>query len=268
VRRAALWIAALVVVGCRTVPAPPILGVPIPADDPRPQALLERLGETAASRHSMRGSVRLSVDSEELTYRGSQRVAASRPARLRVEILGLFSQVAAVLTTDGRIFQFLEAGAKQAEIGPVRSDLLWRVARIDLEPREAVAILIGATTPGGALELAVAEERSEGVVVLRLDDARGNPRQRLSFDAAGLLTRTENWDAGGEPTWEARFSDYDDRDGSAFANRVDLEFPRTGASARVQFGSVELNPTLPDELFFLRVPKRVSSAGGGGGEGG
>jgi hypothetical protein len=103
----------------------------------------------------------------------------------------------------------------------------------------------------------------DGGIRVHLLDDRGRARQRFTFDPEGRLRRLENWNADGAPLWEARYQEYRDLAGSPFAHQVELRFPRTGARADLRFRSVELNPTLPDELFVLSLPERVSSAPGG-----
>ncbi len=267
-RWAAFLVAALVLTACRAPLPSPDAGVALEVGDPRPARLLAALDEVAESRSTLRAVTRIAVDSEDLTFRATQRVLARRPAGLRVEVMGLFGQVAAVLTTDGHTFQFLEAGSPVVEMGLVTPDLLWHVARIDLVPEDAVGLLLGAPRLANDRRAAAAHQMRDGEVRVRLDDDRGRTRERLAFDPAGRLVGVEAWDPVGDIAYEARFDDFEDRDGEAFANRVELEFPRTGARATVQFRGVELNPELDPGLFFLERPERVSSApdrfGGGG----
>ena len=81
----------------------------------------------ALARRGLSGRARLAVDGHDgaLRLRGSQRVALERPARLRVEVLGLFDQTLAVLVTDGERYQFFRANDRTWESGPVGPDLLW-----------------------------------------------------------------------------------------------------------------------------------------------
>lgn len=267
-RFAALLVAALWLSGCVTPARPPEIGVPLPADDPRPEALVSGLAEEAAARRSLRGVVRLSVDAEDASWRTTQRILALRPSRLRVEVMGLFGQVAAVLTTDGHTYQFAEAGRPGVERGRVTPDLLWQIARVDLAPEVAVGLLLGAPLPTDGREVVAARELEDGEIRVRLDDERGRIRQELAFDGAGRLVGVDAWDARGAPSYEARFEEFRDVGGQAFADRVDLRFPRTGARASVRFRGVELNPEIAPRLFFLEGPERVSSdpelVGGGG----
>lgn len=267
-RRAGLAaIALMVVAGCHSPPPEPRdpgAGELLSADDPRPATLLEALRAGTESRDAMRGVLRFSVDAPDLQFRGTQRVAARRPARLRVEILGLFSQIMGVLATDGRIYQYYEAGSGETEWGRVTPGLLWEVSRIDVEPAEAVRFLLGAPVASKSLVQGRAEERPDGSIRVQLDDARGQMRQRFDFDPDGRLRRLEEWDPRANPLREFVWDDYRDVEGADFPHKLALHFPRMGGEATFHFQRVELNPDLPDEVFVLDVPKRVSSPPGGG----
>jgi hypothetical protein len=195
-------------------------------------------------------------------------MAVTRPARLRVEILGLFDQVAALLVTDGPRYQLYDARSAELEEGVVSADLLWRVARVDLEPEEAVELLLGAPLPLPGLSLAEARIQSDGRIALTQRDDRDVLRQRLEFDAAGRLRRVERFDAGGGLLWRGSFDDYRELpapDGSlqSFAFGVSLRFPRVEAEAELRFVRVTLESELPGDLFVLRLPARSSLPDGG-----
>jgi hypothetical protein len=259
VRRAAFALAALVVAaGCRH-PGP---GRPLDPDDARVRGALAGLASRVERREALRAVARFSVDSEDLSFRSSQRLAARRPASLRVELLGLFSQVAGVLVTDGRFYQFYDAGTGELEQGPVTPHLLWDVARVDLSAGQAVELLLGGAAPGARLQRAAAELLPDGGLGVRLDDVRGTPRQRFRFDAQGRLRSVEVLDWRGLPLWEAAYDDYREVGGESFAYDIDVRFPRLDARASFRFQQVELASELPDALFRLDLARRPARAVG------
>ncbi|MBW2418575.1 MAG: DUF4292 domain-containing protein [Deltaproteobacteria bacterium] len=241
-----------VVLGCRA-PGP---GAALSPDDPRPDALVQALRTRAASHQTMRGTARLSLDAEDLRFRRPQRMAVKRPAHLRVEILGLFGQLAAVLVTDGEVYQYFDVRSGEGSEGAVTSDLLWRLARVDLAPAEVVELLLGAPLPGPGLVRAGAVESREGAVAILFEDTARRARQRFEFDALGRLLRLESFDEAGTLSWEARFEDYREVEGTPFAHDVQLRFPRVSARASLSFKRVQLGPELSDELFVLTLPER------------
>lgn len=226
---------------------------PLAPADTRPGALLDALAQTGAARRSLRGVARLAVEGPAGGGRARQILLLERPARLRVEILGLLDQRVAVLTTDGVHYRLYRAEDGSLTGGPVHDALLWEVAGLAVTPEQAVQILLGAPEPPPGARLAGGAELADGRVRLdlRVPDRPGTTR--LEFDPAGRLIGWARLGAGGEALQEARFGDYRALGGDAFPFTIELADRTTGAEARVHFASVELDPVLAPELFELRV---------------
>ncbi len=250
-RSAALLAAALLgaAAGCRTLQ--PL--VPLDPGDPRPGALLASLEARAAERRGLRGVARVALDGRGGSSRSSQVLVLERPARLRVEILGLLNQALAVLVTDGAVYDFFRVEDRARESGPVRPGLLWEWAGIALTPAQAVDLLLGAPAPAPGLAVS-ALGRGDGDVQVDLRAAGGALSQRYEFDAAGRLRGAAAFAGDAEPLWEARYDGYAEVGGSAFAHEISLRFPALGTRAEVRFRSVELNPDLPPDAFVLNIP--------------
>jgi hypothetical protein len=202
----------------------------------------------------MRGAARLALDSPDLRFRRPQRLAVQRPGQLRVELLGLFDQVAALLTVDGSSYAFFDAANGGLRRGVVHDDLLWQTARIALRPEEAVELLLGfpprleGALPTRALEL------EGGVVRVELRNSAGAGEQ-LDFDALGVLLRAERVDARGRREWTVRFGDrFAGPSAPGFPREIEIEFPQLEARVELSFSRVELPPLLPGELFVLHLP--------------
>ncbi|MCZ6464713.1 MAG: hypothetical protein O7A09_10290 [Proteobacteria bacterium] len=260
-RRAALLLAALsLLVGCQT-PGPVRTLSP---DDPRVTGVLARLRERAEARQSLRALAHFVVNAEDRKFRGSQRLALRRPRSLRVELLGLFSQTAGLLATDGITYDYFDPRVGEVEHGRVWRRLLWQVARVDLTPAEAVSVLLGAPPPGLRLIPSEAQLLADGGLRVRLDNRQGEPRERIEVDSLGRLRRFEKFGRRGFSSWDVSYADYREIGDVSFAYDVDIRFPDLGASAVFRFREVELDLPLPDELFRLDLPNRVSSARGEG----
>jgi hypothetical protein len=243
--RVALLAAPLLVAACRTLsPA-----VPLPADDPRPQAYLAAWGAWAEERRSLRGVVRLAVDGDALRLRSRQVLVAERPSRLRVEVQGLLNQTIAVLVTDGERYELLRAEVRAIERGPVHAGLLWEVAGLALTPREAVELLLGAPQLDTSLRVAAARQTPGGEVSLDLVDPAGEVRQRVAFDRDARLRGFERREDG-HRLWSARYDEYEPVGATAFAHAIALELAG-GIQAELRLRGVELNPTLPADIFQL-----------------
>ena len=259
-KRAALALAAalLLQIGCRTLPSHVVR---LAVDDPRPHALLAGWTARAGELRSLRGSARVSLDGARGASFARQLLALERPARLRVEVLGLLNQRIAVLATDGERFDLYRSESGAVESGEIRPSVLWEVAGVPLTPEEAVGVLLGAPQmqrPGGettgAVESADAAVRFE----IRGSDLHWSV---LEFDAQELLSGYQLTGPQG-PLFQVRYRDYRDVDGTHFAHRVELDFPFSQIQAEVKFGGVQLNPVLPENVFRLELPERVFSPSG------
>ena len=231
---------------CATARAP--APTPLRASDPRPAALLASVTRDAATRRALRGVARLAIDGPAGAGRAKQILVLERPARLRVEVLGLLDQTLAVLVTDGARYRLVRSQDRSVEEGPVYDALLADVAGLSVTPEQAVRLLLGAPQ-GAAEQLESAAQLSDGGMRLVLRSYGASRREELDCDAAGNVQRWALLGAGGEPLLEARYGDRRALGGVAFAHEVELRDLRTDASVRIAWTRVELDPVLPPELF-------------------
>ncbi|HYB13444.1 MAG TPA: hypothetical protein VEG67_08225 [Myxococcota bacterium] len=247
-------------VGCRAVLPP----VPLPPDDPRPQALLSALAAEAEGRHSLRGSVKLSLDGPAGSFRASQVLLVEKPAHLRVEVQGFLSQTVAVLVTDGERFQLYRAGERSVEDGRVYPGLLWQVAQVDLTPEEAVEVLLGAPRVPPGLVPTQALRLHDGGIRVALGDPLGPSQRVLEWGPDAHLRRFETRTPGDSILWQAEFRDWQRKGDAWFAHAVALHFPVSKTEVELNFREVELNPELPSDAFVLPEPSSAATRGGGG----
>jgi len=231
--------------------------LPVGLDDSRIVALAAALEHTAADRSSLVGAAHLSLTAPDLRFSRPQRVAVQEPAQMRMEILGLFNQVAAILTTDGARFQLYEPGAEIQE-GPVSAALLWRVARVDLEPAEAVSVLLGVPWQRES-RLEAARELPDGTLLLAYRHPHSGGRRIFEFAPPAYLTRVRERAADDSLVWQTSYDDYrpvGTHGERAFAHSVSIEFPRVEANAEFRFDTAELNRALPASAFDLARSRR------------
>ncbi len=248
---------------CRTIPP---AAVPLAPDDPRPAALLSAWERGAEQRRGLRGRAKLSVDgaSGGVRVRGKQVLVLERPARLRIEVLGLFNQTLAVLVTDGKRFELFRVEDRSFETGEVHRDLLWQQTRIALTPDEVVELLLGVPRADPSLVPVVALGTREGSVRIDLADANGSVRRRVGFDAEGRLRWIEAV-GDGEVEWRASFDRYELVGDTLFAHAISLDVAAGRTHAEISLRDVELNPELSPDIFRLRPPPLGGSEAGEGG---
>jgi len=237
----------------------------LPADDPRPDALLSAWRAHTAGRDALQAIARFAVDApgtgvggRDVAWRSKQRMWLARPAHLRVEVLGFLDTTLLVLATDGDHYALLETQQRRFEEGPVYEGLLWDAARLDLTPGEAVEVILGAPEPDADLARGAAYAVGDRVRI-ELVDVEGRVRRKVEFGAGGELRRLAQSDAEGRPVWEADFDDYVDLGGAPFARNVALRSASGRARAELTLRSVELNPGVSPELFQLRAPAGLES---------
>jgi hypothetical protein len=249
------------VASCQTLSPRPELEpeVALGASDPRPRAFIGRLTIAAAQRTSLRGALRMSLISPDLNFRRPQRLAVRRSGDMRIEVMGLFGLVAGVLVTDGDRYQRYEALTGSFTSGDITPDLLWRVARMALEPAEATSLLLGVPAPSHGTHLVGAYGNASGQVLIYFRDAAETFQEKFVFDEVGSLVAMSRSRKGGHVVWDARFGDYREVAGEPFAFEVQLHFPEVGAKADLNFDNVRFNDELADGLFVLRNPNGAGS---------
>jgi hypothetical protein len=236
---------------------------PLAPSDPRPQAFVDDLADLAEQRHSLRGVARVAVDSEdgEVNIRANQRLVIERPGRLRVEVLGFLSATAAVLATDGERYEFFLAEDRSYQSGPVHPHLLWEVSRIALSPEEVIQLVLGAPLPEVEYQLGPALGTGDGQIEVMLTDPAGAHLRTLVFDAKGLLRRVDVF-ARGRVAWSATFDDYSGVGERFFAHTLFLDFVSARTTAEVHLRDVEINPSLPGDVFHLQLAPSEGPPGG------
>jgi len=265
-RRPALLAAGLGIwlAGCATAPTGPArVTRPLPPDDARAQQLVDDMHAAAERRRALRGMASFSFDGSAGSVRSRQAIVLEQPSHLRIEVLGFLSQAVAVLVTDGQQFELFRAKGRVHRSGAVYPGLLFEVAQIDLTPAEGVALLLGAPPDVPGLRVAGAMGLEEGGVRVDLKDGRRVLRQRLEFDADGRLRRVESWAPGDRLVWSASYAHYQQLSGVEFAHAIELWFPESETRVELDFGSVQLNPELPPEVFHLDLPRARAPGGGG-----
>ncbi len=251
---------ALPLAACRTG----IPFEPLPSGDPRPGLLLDAFEQAAVERQALRGRARIDVESDSgRVLSGRQVIVVERPTRLRVEVLGLFDQALAVLTTDGDHFELFRTADLSFEQGPLRPELLWEEARIALSPEEAIGLLLGAPLPSPGLVPVRAEATPDGTVRVSLAAPGGPERRRLGFDPQGRLRRVEVLSDDGDLEWEAAFGDYEPVGGVSFAHAISLYVAQGKTRAEIRLRDVELNPQLPAGIWSVRPPRSAAFGGSG-----
>jgi hypothetical protein len=249
----------------------------LPLEDPKGRALLDEHLERADRRLALQGSARVLLDGPDFKLNRPQRIAVARPDRLRFEVLGLFDVLAALLVTDGDEFAFFDAATGDITRGAVTPDLLWELARLDLDPDEVVNLLLAAPKPSQGLEVVGLWRRAEGGLTyafateearcsgsrlgrcgpsgIDLDRVFDRGLEVFEFDGTGRLESMESIGFDRRTRFRAAFEAYggevDGSQGVAFPMAMTVESPQVGATARFEWKRVALSSSLPERVFAL-----------------
>ena len=234
---AVVWLAA-----CRTPGPPPPQLVPILGEEARIERWLSQLTAQESARQSVRLVGKLRIDGPGGTGGAKQVILAERPARLRFEALNFLGQTQTLLVTDGARFSFYDGTRLQS--GPVTASVLLERLSVDLEPREAVRLLLGLALESG-------DKAGDVHAILGLGDDRviHLSERRLRFDPAGELRAAASMTPGGELRWSLEYGAWRDVLGGRYPFAMAFYFPSTDLHARLELKEVELNPVLDPALF-------------------
>jgi hypothetical protein len=261
-----------------------LAGTRLPIDDPRAENVLRRYLDLVQSRTAMRGSARVLLEGPDFKLNRPQRILVERPARVRFEVIGLFDQLAAMLATDGRRFDFFEVSTGEISRGVVTPTLLWDLAKIDLDLHEVVGLLLGAPMPSPGIARAAVWLEPDGRIALVLgwpaampqgvcaDDAQqallepacfvsmdvvSEGGEIFLFDQSGRLSELRSLEPGGVVRFKATFEDYNPivaQDGEAdYPNRITIRSSAAESLARFDWKRVMLADELSDRLFEIPV---------------
>ncbi len=242
-----------IALGCATPPPPPAQSVDPGSAEVR--EALTRLAALGEARRALRAEARVRLDGATGASFARHLLILERPDRLRLEILGLVGQRVAVLASDGEGYDLYRAETGRVEQGRVHAGLLAEVAGVPLAPADLIALLLG--VPPRELGAPQAAERgADGRLALHFE-LPGGGRQHLLVDADGRLGAVRLEGQGARALVDVGYAEPDPATG--FARRVSLSFTSADLQADVEFGRVELDPSLADGLFRLDL---VSSPGG------
>jgi hypothetical protein len=206
--------------------------------------MLAALERDAAERRALRGVGHFAIDGPGGSRRAKQVLVTEPPYRWRIEILGLLDQTIGLFVSDGRRYRLTQSD-RSIETGEVDDTTFHDLTSgIDLTPGGVGSVLLAAPyfeAPRAARATTLPEG---GVRIVATGDVLYEGQQ-LEFDADGHLRR---WSVG--DTLEARYGDLRPlADGVVFPHEVELIDHVRGASLRVTWSRVELNPTLSPGLF-------------------
>lgn len=222
---------------------------------------------------SLRAEARVDQFNRKGRVRGTVMMFVARPNRLRFDAMTQFGP-AAVLTSDGPDFSFLDLRKKVFLQGPVCPSNIARLMGVAMKADD-LALLLLAQVPRIRANSTVMQCTEDGFYRIVRYGTDGL-RQEIDLDIreADLdsplteqrlrLLRVELYDPKGETEWRVSYDDYrvvrgpEERQGVAMPFSIRFVDPKRGGDTLVRFKTLELNVAIPSDVFRQQPPPGTS----------
>jgi len=182
-------------------------------------------------------------------FKAREQMIVRRPASLRVEAMSPLG-VALVVAADGGQIAVFDPSKDTLMRGPATAATLERFAQIPMAPQAAVRLLL-ALSPDGAMLTTPPSSQSDEADMKLLTYARAEGVvDELGF-TGGMLTRVRERLAGGQVSYEVRYSDYQDIGAIKFPYLVEATFPATGTTVKLRYERPIVDGEIADSTFVL-----------------
>ncbi|HEX9048898.1 MAG TPA: DUF4292 domain-containing protein [Anaeromyxobacter sp.] len=217
-----------------------------------PARLAVQVLAAQARTRSVRGEVRIKVESAERSGTVPALVAAEKPDRLLVQTLDFFGNTVAVLATADGNLTLYDARARVVYRGPATPENLARLVPLPLSPAALVQIVCGsAPLVSGEPESA---EAGRGHVELRISAGARRQELRIGPGADVLRSSIRVAGAAGPGTYDLEFGAFDGLEGIHFPAEVSLSAESPRVRMRLVWVDAEPNAALDRKTFTPRIP--------------
>lgn len=250
-RRLAIWMVSVVVLGgCTVRQEPPLLPASGPFEPPPLAELMRAVDARRDAIQSLRAVARMHYTSPSESRKAKQIIVAERPDRLRLEVLSPFGTVFVLTASDGTLAAYSRDEATVYR-GVASPENLARYAGVDLPIPTAVDLLLG-TPPVDRGEEGVVSRSAEGVELWQ-NRTRGS--QVTWFTTLLEPVRYEQRDEDGYVQLRATFEAYASVGGTRLPTFLDLELPPSRERIEITLRDPEVNPILASSVFALEAPR-------------
>jgi outer membrane lipoprotein-sorting protein len=247
------------VVACATRPTPrePV-SLSLPGTSP--EAILAPFDRRWRLAEGLRALARVTVASAQGRYSTRQTFLWQRPALLRLDTVSPFGQPTMTLVADPAHASIYYPQQGTFFEGPATAATLARFIGLPLDVEEVAPLLTGYIRPSPAQQVSTLFLQSdEGMYLLRFLRVGGALIQDVWVDPAQLLPRRAlRYTQQGGPAVDIAYSDFRPlTETFPFPHALVIWLPRVETEVRIQFLTVDLNPSLPPSVFHLSPPEGV-----------
>ena len=208
----------------------------IPEDLPRSEDILQIVKKRDEAVQSMRGLMSLLVRSGQKKLHIEEAFQVQKPAKIRIEALGLFGQPVFFLASDGiTLFLFLP-DEKRLYVGDSSASNISDVLPVSLELYEIVDILTGKIPFIDSRLQSASYDQKEGLMVIDLTPHQAiSSNQRLWVDIQkGTVVRGELRDGEGQLKWRVIFDRFQEIQGILTPTTIKIEIPGGPTTASIE----------------------------------
>jgi outer membrane lipoprotein-sorting protein len=214
-----------------------------------PAALAEQVNQSPRTLKSLKGFVRVQIQSSIGNYVLGQKLWYAQPDKLRLEIVGIFGIPAILVTMQGEDFQLFV---------PVRNILI-RGKAPDLGPAFSINDLLAGFLYGSRLEPSgsgVTLEENTGYYRVSWGD--GAYRQQALIDKKSriLIRQRTSSLKDGTLVREVDRSSLIKSGDSYYPRRISIYDREQKQKVTFLFSQLEFDPVLPTDTFTLKLPKQ------------
>jgi len=206
---------------------------------------------------SMRGLMSLLVKSGKRKYHLEEAFQIEKPAKIRIETLGLFGQPVFFLSSDGITLSLFLPDKKRLYIGASSANNISHAFPISLELHEIVDLLTGKIPLIDSRSARASYDQKEGLMIIDLTPQQDVfQKQRLWIDIQkDSVVRGELRNGEGHLTWRIIFDRFQELQGILTPTLIRIETAEGPTMASIELEELEMNPALRKDSFRLAVPE-------------
>lgn len=245
------------VTGCPYGTMPPILS-PIPIGDLTTENVSQSINQRMENFQTLRGRGRVRLQTWDEKYKFAEVFVLEKPARFRLETLGVFDQPAVFFLSDEQMLSLYVKKPNVYYSGVASRDNLFKLSGINLSVEHALQVFSGnpPAHPQMNVEWGMSLPELKQYYVERIF-VNQDLVQRIWFDTnLSVVSRVQEYLLStGELLLDIAFEDYrGDAGAYAIPARILIDRPLDKTRMEILYKSLEINQPIDTELFEFPPP--------------
>ena len=230
---------------------PELAGLPLTT----PEDILAVISARASRLHTLKAVAKIKLFSPEVKLSFKEAVVAQKPASLRLEALGLFSQTVHLILSNGRDLAVYSAQENRLYLGEVSRENLTRFLPLGLDDAELMSILFAESPWLTQTQPSLIYRENEGNYAVFLDSPGGELREIVWLSPqGGLLLKREVYHPTLGVVLQVEMSRFERVKEFIFPRRIKVNLPLRELSIEINYRELELNADVDGGLFSFPFP--------------